>query len=298
MLYLFLVSDIVILSLKSREAKIMKASTLKIGILNIMHDKLRTRRRFEEIFAQSPFEVELTFFYPKTHYRNRSVPFEVAAIAEPLDLERVKEFDGFIITGSPIERFDFEEVTYIDEIRCLLAELDCNHVQQLYLCWGAMAAMNYFYGTKKKNLPEKIFGVFPHQINYQNGLLAGINSGFLAPHARYEEMDKTQIEKNPDLRINAEDENGNLFLVTAPKNPERVFLFSHLEYDQPALLEEYQRETAAHPENTYKKPENYFLDEKNMQEPQFKWEKIQKLFFFNWLNQVSDSTLEPDLVII
>lgn len=276
----------------------MKTPTLKIGILNIMHDKLRTRQRFEKIFDQAPFDVDLHFFYPKMHYQNRPVPPEVAAIAEPLDLDRVKDFDGFIITGSPIERFDFNEVTYIDEIRCLLSELDRNHVQQLYLCWGAMAAMNYFYGTEKRNLPEKIFGVFPHQINSQNDLLTGINSGFLAPHARYEEMDKAQIEQDPDLRIDAEDENGNLFLVTAPKNPERVFLFSHLEYDRPALLEEYQREKAAHPENEYKKPENYFLDEKNMQDPQFKWEKVQKQFFFNWLNQVSNSTLEPDLVII
>lgn len=276
----------------------MKTSTLKIGILNIMHDKLRTRQRFEEIFAQAPFDVDLHFFYPKMHYQNRPVPPEVAAISEPLDLTRVKDFDGFIITGSPIERFDFNEVTYIDEIRCLLSELDQNHVQQLYLCWGAMAAMNYFYGIEKRNMSEKIFGVFSHQINYCSDLLVGINSGFLAPHARYEEMDKAQIEQDPDLRINAEDENGDLFLVTAPKNPERVFLFSHLEYDRPALLEEYQRECAAHPEIEYKKPENYFLDEESMQDPQFKWKKVQKQFFFNWLNQVSNSTLEPDLVII
>lgn len=276
----------------------MKNAALKIGILNIMHDKLRTRQRFEEIFEKAPFNVDLCFFYPKMHYQDRPVPPEVAAISKPLDLKQVKDFDGFIITGSPIEQFEFNEVTYIDEIRCLLAELDRNHVQQLYLCWGAMAAMNYFYGTNKKDLPEKIFGVFSHKINHCNNLLAGISSGFLAPHARYEEMDKAQIEQNSDLRIDAEDENGNLFLVTAPQNPERIFLFSHLEYDRPALLEEYQREVAAHPENTYKKPENYFLDEKNMQEPQFKWEKTQKRFFFNWLNQVSNSTLKPDLVII
>lgn len=276
----------------------MKQPTLKIGILNIMHDKSRTRQRFEKIFDQASFNVDLHFFYPRMHYQNRSVPPEVASIAEPLDLDRIKDFDGFIITGAPIERFDFYEVSYIDEIQCLLSELNRYHVQQLYLCWGAMAAMNYFYGIEKRNLSEKIFGVFPHQINYQNDLLVGINSGFLAPHARYEEMDKAQIEQNSDLRINVEDENGNLFLVTAPKNPERVFLFSHLEYDRPALLEEYQREKAAHPEIEYKKPENYFLDEKNMQRPQFKWEKIQKRFFFNWLNQVSNDTLEPDFVII
>lgn len=276
----------------------MKNSTLKIGVLNIMHDKLRTQQRFKEIFDEAPFDVDLQFFYPKMHYQDRPVPSEVAAISKPLDLTNIKDFDGFIITGSPIERFNFDEVTYIDEVRCLLSELDRNHVQQLYLCWGAMAAMNYFYGIEKKKLTEKVFGVFSHKINCCHELLNGISSGFLAPHARYEEMDKNQIEQDPNLTINAEDENGNLFLVTASKNPERIFLFSHLEYDKPALLEEYQREKAAHPEIEYKKPENYFLDKEKMQDPQFKWKKIQKQFFFNWLNQVSNSTLEPDLVII
>lgn len=295
---MFLVSDIVKLVTISEEAKFLKTLPLKIGILNIMHDKLRTRQRFEKIFAKAPFDVELTFFYPQMHYQNRPVPPEVRAISEPLDLKKIKDFDGFIITGSPIEQFEFNEVTYIEEVRCLLTELDKNHVQQLYLCWGAMAAMNYFYNIDKEKLPKKIFGVFPHQIKQSNDLLTGLNPGFFAPHARYEEMNREQIKQNPDLIINAEDENGNLFSVSAPAHPERVFLFSHLEYDRPALLEEYQREIAAHPEINYQKPQNYFLDEEKMQDPQFKWQESQQRFFFNWLNQVSNSTLEPDLEII
>lgn len=258
---------------------------LKIGVLNLMHDKVDTQKRFKKVFAETGIPTQLEFFYPKTKYQNRRVPKEVAEISQPLDLTKIKDFDGFIITGSPIEHLDFEDVTYIEEIRCLLTELDQNQVQQLYLCWGAMAALNHFYGIKKLQLPKKIFGIYPNQIVQPHLLLKGLPSGFLAPHARYAEMDRAQIAHDPRLQINSLTDSNHLLLVTSPPFPERTFLFAHLEYGPNALLKEYQREIAAHPEKNYQKPENYFLDEKN-KFPEFTWAQTQKVFFKNWLKKL------------
>lgn len=234
----------------------MKEHTLRIGILNLMHDKEDTQNRYKQILTSLPFNVDLNFFYPVTHYIDRPVPEEVAKISSPLNIKEIKNFDGFIITGFPAEKIPFEDVTFIDEIRCLINELNRYNVEQLYFCWGAMAALNYLYGIEKDSLPEKLFGVYKNHINHQTNLLNGINHGFLAPHARYTEMDKMQIVQDSRLQINAETEDGHLFLVTAPDHPEQNFLFSHMEYGQDALLKEYQREKLAHPEREYKKPEN------------------------------------------
>ena len=120
-----------------------------------------------------------------------------------------------------------------------------------------MAAMNYFYGIKKRILAEKIFGIFPHLIIQPHPLLNGLSQGFITPHARYAEMDKEQIMQDPRLVINSVDDNGHLFMVSSKEKPEQNFIFSHIEYGRNGLRDEYRREIAAHPDRHYKKPENY-----------------------------------------
>ena len=230
---------------------------------------------------------KLTFLYPRSHYLHRPVPTEVSATSsEPLDIDRIKEFDGFIITGAPIDHLAFHDVEYIEEIRCLLQELDKQRKQQLYFCWGAMAAMNYFYGIRKRILAEKIFGIFPHLIIEPHPLLDGLSQGFIVPHARYAETDKEQIMQDPRLVINSVDDNGHLFMISSEEKPEQNFIFSHIEYGRTGLRDEYQREIAAHPDRHYKKPDNY-----SMSSPLFQWKDTQKTFFDNWLKQVEKSKL-------
>lgn len=258
------------------------ANKVKIGILNLMHDKLDTQSHFIKVLPNA----DLTFFYPRMHYQNRPIPAEVNMTSKPLDINRVSEFDGFIITGAPIDQIDFSKITYIVEIRCLLQALDNHKIQQLYFCWGAMAALNHFYGIKKKILTKKIFGVFPYLITEPHPLLSGLSQGFMVPHARYAEMDKKQIMQDERLAINAVDDNGHLFMVSSKDDPERNFIFSHIEYGKDSLRDEYNREITTHHERHYKKPINY-----SMSNPSFQWQDTQKIFFNNLLKKVKDNKL-------
>lgn len=259
----------------------MSNQQLKIGILNLMHDKKDTQNRYHKIFSSINQNITLQFFYPKMHYLNRPVPKRVAKISNPLDLKQIKNFDGFIITGAPIEQLDFNDITYIDEFQHLIQELEKNHIQQLFFCWGAMAALNYCYGIHKTMLNEKIFGIYPHHILHHSDLLQGIDSGFLAPHARYAEMNHEEILQDSRLQIDAITNTGDLFSISSIKSPEQDFIFSHLEYDKEALANEYHREIAAHPEKAFKKPENYSLSN-----PVFNWKKTQRQFFTNWIKKL------------
>lgn len=261
---------------------------LKIGILNVMHDKLDTQKRFSYVLRHTGVPVDITYFYPRMHYQNRPVPDLVAQISEPLGLAKAEQMDAFIITGAPLEHLDFFQVTYIDEVRELMACLQHKKVEQLYVCWGAMAALDYFYDIQKQMLPEKIFGIYPQEILADNSLLAGLKPGFLAPHARYAEMNKKQIEQHPDLTLNSVSETGHMFLATADDAPQ-AFLFSHLEYGPQALLKEYKREAAAKPDQaaSLAKPQNYFANPQEMKDPIFSWENTQKKFYRNWIKQVA-----------
>lgn len=273
----------------------MATNSLRIGILNLMHDKVDTQQRFERVLTSDNFNVDVTFLYPQTHYQKRPVPKLVQEISAPLKIDQVDQFDAFIITGAPLEHLPFQQVTYLSEVQHLIDRLVELNLPQLYICWGAMAAANYLYGIDKFALPEKIFGVFPNYFKHLDPLLKGLADGFLAPHARYAELNLQQIVADPRLIVNALTIDQRLFSFRA-RDSNQYFLFSHLEYDQDALLKEYLREKAAHPEIEYLKPQNYFRDPLHMKGTQFSWESTQQIFFDNWLSSVAHDTCHPQLI--
>ena len=228
-----------------------------LRILNLMHDKVDTQLRFTKVLSEGPYNVDVQYFYPQTHYTSRPVPDLVQEISQPLDLKQVATMDAFIITGAPIEQLTFEKITYLDEIHQLIDVLVTNNL----------------YDIPKFQLPEKIFGVFHNYLRAQDPLLKGLPDGFLAPHARYAELDIDKIMKDPRLVINAVTKNNFLFSFRA-REKNQYFLFSHLEYGKDALLKEYLRERNANP--------------LHMKDPEFSWATTQRVFFDNWLHSVAD----------
>ena len=78
------------------EAMRKKDDVLEIGVLNLMHDKEDTKRRFERVLTREDRRVNLTWFYPVMHYQDREVPENVRQMSQPLDLDKVKGLDAFI----------------------------------------------------------------------------------------------------------------------------------------------------------------------------------------------------------
>ncbi|KRL02233.1 homoserine O-succinyltransferase [Lactobacillus equicursoris DSM 19284 = JCM 14600 = CIP 110162] len=267
------------------ERTISLTMKLKIGVLNIMHDKVDTQKRFTHVLKRANPEVEIRYFYPKSHHMKQPIP--AGWQASSLDFEQVKKLDGFIITGAPIERIPFEEVDYWQELTQLFDLLKDMRIPQLYVCWGAMAAMKYFYGIEKHELPEKLFGIYPQEILNKTPLLKGLTAGFKAPHARYAEMNVDEVLASP-LTVNAVTESGHLTLAS---QGEQSFLFTHLEYGPSAFQKEYQRELTARggDDQGLAKPENYFADEDAMALPLFTWRSTQKHFFNNWMTTVKNA---------
>ncbi|MQS51829.1 homoserine O-acetyltransferase/O-succinyltransferase family protein [Companilactobacillus mishanensis] len=264
-------------------------TTIKIGILNLMYNKIETNENFYKSLTHEHSEIEFTYYYSATRYVDRKLDPEILDKMRPLNLNEIDQFDGFIISGSPIEKIAFSDVTYNNEINDLLDKLNKLSIPQLYVCWGAMAALNHLYGINKKILPHKAFGVFQNHILADSELLDGISDNFPAPHARYAEMDQQQINNNPHLKINAINDKGLLFLAEAENKPQS-FLFSHLEYQKNDLKKEFDREYAAHPEQNPIQPSNYYSP--LTQKPVFAWEDIQAKFFGNWVEQVITAKLK------
>lgn len=263
---------------------------LHIGILNIMHDKADTNARFNRVLRLAGLPIVPHFYYPVSHYAGRAVPSAVSAILAPLRIDEAAALDAFIITGAPVEQFAFADVTYIAEVNALLDALAAGGREQLYLCWGGMAALAHQYGIAKHMLPHKLFGVYPHEQLAASDLLTGLPAGFMAPHARYAEMDRAQVQATSALTLVSETPTHHLFLVENAA-AHQTFMFAHLEYGPMGLAHEYQREVAAHPERHYRRPEQAFADPAHFGGPVFNWADTQATFFSQWVRRVAANRL-------
>jgi homoserine O-succinyltransferase len=192
-----------------------------------------------------------------------------------------RRFDGMIITGAPVETMEFEEVKYWDEL-CEIMEYAKTNVQStMFICWGAQAALHYYYGLNKIGLDKKLFGVFPHTKYVMfDPILKGTDEEFFIPHSRHTTITMDELKKADDLVILAgSDEIGAS--VVRSKDGRRIFLMGHMEYDKYTLKAEYDRDVA---KGLYiEPPKNYFRDEAKTKVVQ-NWHSTANIIYSNWLN--------------
>ncbi len=191
-------------------------------------------------------------------------------------------FDGMIVTGAPVEHLDFTQVLYWNEL-CEIFEWAKTHVKKMYTsCWGAQAALMYYFGIQKHPLPEKMFGIFSHRlVRPGHPLCKGLSDGFLVPHSRHSEVFAEDIEscEAVDL-LSVSDEAGVLWAAT--KDRRIFFVTGHPEYDAETLSLEYFRDLEKG--DLIKCPKNYFPDNNPAYPPQLTWREPAKIIYSNWIN--------------
>ena len=94
---------------------------LRIAILNLMPTKIATETQLIRLLSNSPLQIELTLLRTVSHEsKNTSDEHMRAFYKSFFEVERQK-FDGLIITGAPVEKIDFTEVDYWNEL-CRIME--------------------------------------------------------------------------------------------------------------------------------------------------------------------------------
>jgi homoserine O-succinyltransferase len=257
---------------------------LHIGLLNLMPNKVATETQFARLIGATPLQVELTLVRITNHVA-RNTPMEhLISFYRPWEEIRFNRFDGFIITGAPVEHLPFEEVSYWDELRLILDWTQTNVHRCLNVCWGAQAALHHFHGVPKRDLPEKAFGVFHHRnLAPASPYLQGFSDDFCVPVSRWTEVRRQDLPEDRGLRILAESDATGLCVVDDPLC-RSLHMFNHVEYDSTSLADEYARDMAADAKIAV--PKNYFPGDDRSLPPQNRWRSHAHLFFGNWLNQI------------
>ena len=104
---------------------------LKILVLNLMPKKIETETQFSRLLGNSPLQVELEFIHTKDHESKNTSKEHLFNFYKVFDDIKHRTFDGMIITGAPVEKLEFEEVEYWNEL-CNIMEWSKTHVHSTF----------------------------------------------------------------------------------------------------------------------------------------------------------------------
>ena len=266
---------------------------LRILMLNLMPQKIVTETQIARLIGNTPLQVELELLQTATHRSTHTAPEHMLSFYRVFDDVKDQNFDGMIITGAPVEHMPFEEVEYWQEL-CEIMEWSKTHVTStLHICWGAQAGLYYHYGIEKQTLPEKLFGVFEHTLDYKRSILfRGFDDTFLVPHSRHTTVRREDIEAVKELRILASSPEAGVFAVSTDRG-RQIFVTGHSEYDGDVLRQEYLRDKSLGLPIAI--PKNYFPNNDENAVPVVRWRSCANLFYSNWLNYFVYQTTPYDL---
>jgi len=259
---------------------------LQIGLLNLMPNKVRTETQLARLIGATPLQVELTLVRIGNHKAKNTSEEHLIAFYETWEAVRKRKFDGFIVTGAPVELLPFEDVTYWRELERIFDWTTTNVHSSFFICWGAMAAAWHFHRIPKYTLEKKAFGVYRHRNNAPaSPYLAGFSDDFIVPVSRWTEIRAADVPAGLDVLMESE-ETGPCLLAEPAGN--RLYMFNHIEYDSLSLKEEYERDVAAG--TPIEVPHEYFPDDDPARRPLNRWRSHAHLLFGNWINQVYQTT--------
>ncbi len=255
---------------------------LKIAVLNLMPKKIETETQFLRLLSNTPLQVNVDFLYVESHISKNTSLSHLNAFYRTFNKVKNNKYDGFIITGAPVEHLEFEDVDYWNEVCEIMEWTKTNVFSTLHICWGAMAGLYYHFGVPKHQLDKKMFGVYSHKVlRSHTQLLKGFDDDFLVPNSRNTEIRREDVEKVSELRITSESDEAGVYIISN-KNKRQYFIMGHSEYDRNTLAEEYFRDKDKGID--IEVPKNYFPDDNPANLPVCKWRGHANLMFSNWLN--------------
>lgn len=255
---------------------------LQILILNLMPLKEEAETQLLRALSNTPLQVDCTFLMMQTHKSKNTSQSHLNKFYVHFDDIKEKKFDGMIITGAPIEQYEFEEIHYWEEL-CKMMEWSKTHVTStLHICWGSQAGLYYHYGIKKFPMKQKLSGIYTHEVLHKKTpLVRSLDDYIYCPHSRNTEVHEEDIVACKDLQILAKSKEAGVLLIMN-NSGSQIFIQGHPEYDRYTLAQEYKRDNnkGMHP----KIPIHYFPNDDPNERPVLSWRNFSNTLYANWLN--------------
>jgi homoserine O-succinyltransferase len=260
---------------------------LRIGLLNLMPMKITTETQFARLIGATPLQIDLTLIRMTEHQSKHTSAAHMEEFYRTFQDIKDQKFDGFIITGSPIEHLPFSQVTYWDELREIMDWTQTNVHSTFGVCWGGMAMAWHFHGVEKHLLEQKHFGCFRVQNEDPSSpYLRGFSDDCVIPVSRWTEVRRDDVERAGMKVLLGCAQTGPCLIEDAAHRA--IHIFNHFEYDTDTLKKEYERDIASGtPINV---PGRYYPDNDPQRQPLNRWRSHAHLLYGNWINQIYQTT--------
>ena len=277
-----------VMVMSSQLAEKQDIRPLKIILLNLMPEKIKTETQFARLIGSTPLQIEFTLLRVSSHISKNTSKEHLINFYKTFDDVRSQKYDGLIVTGAPIEHLPFEEVDYWRELKNILEWAKTSVHSVFGVCWGAMAMLYYFHKIEKLILKRKYFGLFRHKNRkVSSHFLRGFSDDLIVPVSRWTEISEGDIAKNDNLEILLDSNEVGPCLIEDREN-NFLFLLNHLEYDGNTLSDEYLRDRDA--EKSFQVPQNYFPNDDPKRDPINRWRSHAHLLYGNWINEIYQTT--------
>ena len=219
---------------------------LHIGFLNMMPDAAlqATERQFIRLVGGCN-RIAQFFVYPfSLPELNRSDETNdyIARFYSDFNELRDQGLDALVITGANVANPALDQEAFWDPLIDVVEWAEENVASILCSCLATHALLKHFHGIDRRPLPQKRWGVYSHRTSAPgHPLLREINTRFDAPHSRYNDISREQLEQH-GLRVLAESEVGGVHMAVSPDQFRVIYFQGHPEYDYNSLLKEYLRE--------------------------------------------------------
>lgn len=168
----------------------------------------------------------------------------------------IRHVDEVIVTGINRGSLSYEELEteyplFWDEFSELMGKIDESTKSgmtghSLLICWAAIAAAKVWEGVDKNIYPQKLYGVYDHQVvQPRHDLLKGLDGeNFRIPHSRVSYMDE-------NILTGAIERSNGQVILRGPDGPtlwtirdDRIAcIIAHPEYGESTLKNEFERDT-------------------------------------------------------
>ncbi|MFT5501129.1 MAG: homoserine O-succinyltransferase [Woeseiaceae bacterium] len=242
---------------------------LHIGFLNMMPDAAlaATEQQFIRLVG-SCNQIAQFYVYPfSLPELNRSSKAEEHIGEYYFDFDELKELglDALIITGANVINPSLDEEEFWSPLIDVVRWADENVTSILCSCLATHALLKHFHGITRQHMSSKQWGVYNHRIcESSHPLMRDVNTRFDAPHSRFNDISRQQMEA-AGLTVLAESPEVGVHMAVSPDQFRAVYFQGHPEYDAVSLLKEYKREVSRYLNDELDSPppcpENYFSAE-------------------------------------
>jgi homoserine O-succinyltransferase len=242
---------------------------LHIGFLNMMPDAAlqATERQFIRLVGGCN-RIAQFYVYPFSLpglCRSEDTEQYIERYYSRFEELREEGLDALIITGANVANPDLEKEAFWTPLIEVVEWAEDNVTSVLCSCLATHALLKHFHGIERQPLPQKRWGVYSHRLSTPaHPLLREVNTRFDAPHSRYNDISREQLEA-AGLVVLAESDEGGVHMAASPDQFRVIYFQGHPEYDATSLLKEYKREVKRYAAGELGKappfPENYFNEE-------------------------------------